>query len=148
MFPIPLPPLREREGDAELLAERFLAGLNDEEGTRKAFTRQAIATIRAYPWPGNVRELRNAVQRAFILADDEVELDFGDLAGDSADGSCLRVPVGTPLAEVERRVIYATLDQCDGHKKRCAEVLGISLKTLYNRLAAYHDAPRADAILR
>ena len=148
VFPIPLPPLREREGDAELLAERFLAGLNDEEGTRKAFTRQAIATLRAYPWPGNVRELRNAVQRAYILADDEVELDFGDLSGDSADGTCLRVPVGTPLAEVERRVIYATLDQCDGQKKRCAEVLGISLKTLYNRLAAYHDAPRGDAVLR
>ena len=148
VFPISLPPLREREGDAELLAERFLAGLNDEEGTRKAFTRQAIATIRAYPWPGNVRELRNAVERAYILADDEVEVDFGELAGEDADGTCVSIPVGTPLADVERRVIYATLDQCDGQKKRCAEVLGISLKTLYNRLAAYRDAPRGDTVRR
>jgi DNA-binding NtrC family response regulator len=77
-----------------------------------------------------------------------VELDFGGLAGASADDTCLRVAVGTPLAEVERRVIYATLDQCGGQKKRCAEILGISLKTLYNRLAAYHGAPRGDAALR
>ena len=142
VFPIPLPPLREREGDAELLAERFLTGLNDEEGTRKAFTRQAIATIRAHSWPGNVRELRNAVQRAYILADDAVDLDFGGIAGDGADAASLRVAVGTPLAEIERQAIYATLDHCGGQKKRCAEILGISLKTLYNRLAAYQDAPR------
>ena len=71
VFPIALPPLREREGDAELLAEHFLAELNDAEGTDKAFSRQSIATIRAHRWPGNVRELKNAVQRAFILADDD-----------------------------------------------------------------------------
>jgi len=148
VFPIALPPLRDRDGDAELLAERFLGLLNDEAGANKAFTRQAIATIRAHRWPGNVRELRNAVQRAYILADDEVDLEFGGLTVAEAAGDCLHVPVGTPLAEVERRMIYATLDQCGGQKKRCAEVLGISLKTLYNRLAAYHDAPRGDAVLR
>ena len=61
VFPIALPPLRDRDGDAELLAERFLGLLNDEAGANKVFTRQAIATIRAHRWPGNVRELRNAV---------------------------------------------------------------------------------------
>src|SRR4030095_4462587 len=70
VFPITLPPLRERDGDAELLAEHFLQQMNDHEGTTKAFSRQAIVTIRAHRWPGNVRELKNAVQRAFILADD------------------------------------------------------------------------------
>ena len=86
VFPIALPPLRERDGDAELLAEHFLRQLNDAEGTAKAFSRQAIATIRAHRWPGNVRELKNAVQRAFILADDDVELDFAGLELRGADG--------------------------------------------------------------
>ena len=137
VFPIVLPPLREREGDAELLAEHFLAELNDTEGTAKEFSRQSIATIRAHRWPGNVRELKNAVQRAFILADDEVDLDFSGLECAAPAGNCLRIPIGTPLAEIERQAIYATLDLCEGNKRRCASMLGVSLKTLYNRLAEY-----------
>jgi DNA-binding NtrC family response regulator len=147
VFPIGLPALREREGDAELLAEHFLQQLNDAEGADKAFSRQAIATIRAHRWPGNVRELKNAVQRAFILSDDEVELDFAGLACAEPVGNCLRVPVGTPLAEIERQAIYATLDLCDGNKRRCAEMLGVSLKTLYNRLSEYQSGPVAVATL-
>lgn len=139
VFPITLPPLREREGDAELIAEHFLAGLNDAEGTAKRFSRQAIATIRAHRWPGNVRELKNAVQRAFILAEDTVDLDFAALECVAAEGKVLQVAVGTSLAEIERRVIYATLDLCEGNKRRCAEMLGVSLKTLYNRLAEYQS---------
>jgi len=139
VFPITLPPLREREGDAELLAEHFLAGLNEAEGTAKAFSRQAIATIRAHRWPGNVRELKNAVQRAFILADAEVELDFAELECVAPAGNVLQIPVGTSLAEIERQAIYATLDLCEGSKRRCAEMLGVSLKTLYNRLAEYQS---------
>jgi len=139
VFPIALPPLREREGDAELLAEHFLAGLNEAEGTAKAFSRQSITTIRAHRWPGNVRELKNAVQRAFILADTEVELDFAGLECAAPVGDCLRIPVGTALAEIERKAIYATLDLCEGNKRRCAEMLGVSLKTLYNRLAEYQS---------
>jgi len=79
VFPITLPPLREREGDAELIAEHFLAGMNEAEGTDKRFSHQSIATIRAHRWPGNVRELKNAVQRAFILAEETVDLDFAAL---------------------------------------------------------------------
>ena len=137
VFPIALPPLREREGDAELLAEHFLQQLNDAEGTAKGFSRQAIVTIRAHRWSGNVRELKNAVQRAYILADEHVELDFAGLACVEPAGNCLRIPVGAPLAEIERQAIYATLDLCDGNKRRCAEMLGVSLKTLYNRLSEY-----------
>jgi len=141
VFPIALPPLRERDGDAELLAEHFLRELNDAEGTAKVFSRNAIATIRAHRWPGNVRELKNALQRAFILADAdaEIELDFAGLELAVPTGNSLRVEVGTPLAEIERRAIYATLDLCEGNKRRCAEMLGVSLKTLYNRLAEYHS---------
>ena len=148
VFPIALPPLRERDGDAELLAERFLAQHNDDDGTDKQFSRQSIATIRSHRWPGNVRELRNAVHRAFILADDIVELEFAGLAYAEPSGECLRVPVGTPLAEIERQAIYATLDLCEGNKRRCAALLGVSLKTLYNRLSDYHAGATNIAVLR
>ncbi len=146
VFPIALPPLRDRDGDSEMLAEQFLRELNDAEGTRKRFSRQAVATIRAHRWPGNVRELRNAVHRAFILADEVVDLDFAGLAAPAPEGECLRVPVGTPLAQIERQAIYATLDLCDGNKRRCAQMLGVSLKTLYNRLTEYQDSPAAAAL--
>ncbi len=139
VFPIALPPLREREGDAELLAQHFLRQLNDAEGTEKAFSRQAVVTLRSHGWPGNVRELKNAVQRAYILADDCVDMDFASVDCTAPVGNCLRIPVGTSLADIEREVIYATLDMCQGSKRRCAEMLGISLKTLYNRLAEYQS---------
>jgi DNA-binding NtrC family response regulator len=143
VFPIAVPPLRERDGDAELLAEHFLRQLNETERTRKTFSRQAITIIRSYRWPGNVRELKNAVQRAHILSDDIVDIDFLGTDAEAPAGECLRVPVGTPLAEIERQAIHSTLDLCEGNKRRCAEMLGVSLKTLYNRLAEYQSAPAA-----
>ncbi|HET9047049.1 MAG TPA: sigma-54 dependent transcriptional regulator, partial [Casimicrobiaceae bacterium] len=142
VFPIALPPLRERDGDTELLAEHFLQGLNAEAGTQKRFSRAAISTIRTHRWPGNVRELRNAVHRAYIMADDIVELDLAGLACPPVEGECIRVPVGTSLAEMERRAIFATPDHCAGNKRRAAEILGVSLKTLYNRLSAYQSETR------
>jgi len=137
VFPIVLPPLRERDGDTELLAEHFLQNLNVEGGVSKRFSRAALTTIRAYHWPGNVRELKNAVHRAFIMAEEFVELDLSGLACPAVEGECLRMPVGTSLAEMERQAIFATLDHCRGNKRRAAEMLGVSLKTLYNRLTAY-----------
>jgi len=145
VFPIAIPALRERDGDAELLAEHFLRQLNEADGTHLEFSRQAIATIRSYHWPGNVRELKNAVQRAYIMADGVVDLDFAGLSNTEPAGDCLSVRVGTPLAEIERRAIYSTLDLCDGNKRRCAEMLGLSLKTLYNRLSEYQSTPAAVA---
>jgi len=140
VFPIVLPPLRERDGDAELLAEHFLRELNEAEGTHKMFSRAAIAVIRSHRWPGNVRELKNAVQRAFILCDTMVDLDPAGLVSAAPEDRCLRVPLGRPLAEIEKQVIGSTLDMCEGNKRRCAELLGVSLKTLYNRLAEYQSA--------
>ena len=137
VFPIVLPPLRERDGDTELLAEHFLQNLNVESAMSKRFSRAALTTIRAYHWPGNVRELKNAVHRAFIMAEEFVELDLAGLACPAVEGECLRMPVGTSLAEMERQAIFATLDHCRGNKRRAAEMLGVSLKTLYNRLTAY-----------
>jgi DNA-binding NtrC family response regulator len=148
VFPIALPPLREREGDAELLAEHFLQQLNVDERTSKRFSRAAMQVVRQHGWPGNVRELKNAVHRAYILADEIIDLEFGSLACSAPVGDCLRLPVGTPLAEIERQAILATLDLCVGNKRQCAQMLGVSLKTLYNRIAAYQSAGLPSAALR
>jgi DNA-binding NtrC family response regulator len=139
VFPISLPPLRNRGADVELLAAHFLAALNDEAGTSKTLSRRSLDVLRAHPWPGNVRELKNCVQRAFILADSQVELEhmLPAATGDVEDPSRLVFPLGTPLAAMEKRTILATLAHCQGNKRRAAQVLGVSLKTLYNRLNEY-----------
>jgi DNA-binding NtrC family response regulator len=146
VFPIDVPPLRAREGDAALLGRHFLENLNRAHGTDKKFSAAASATLRAHTWPGNVRELRNAVERAYILCDDLLELDPEAMQSTVVSGQPeLRIPIGTRLADVERSLIEATLGHFMGNKRRAAEVLGCSLKTLYNKLAAYQrtDAPAA-----
>jgi two-component system response regulator AtoC len=140
VFPINLPPLRERREDVDLLSEHFLAQLNREQDTRKTFTGPALQRLRTHTWPGNVRELRNLVHRAYILAEDQIGLDCLPLGVQETAGSSLNVKVGTSLGEAERRLILATLEDCEGDKKKAAEVLGISLKTLYNRLNEYKGA--------
>ena len=140
VFPIALPPLRDRREDVDLLAEHFLALLNKEHDTSKEFTRPALNRLRSHHWPGNVRELRNLVHRAFILAEDHIGLDCLPLGVQESAGSSLALKVGTSLGEAERRLILATLEECEGDKKKAAEVLGISLKTLYNRLNEYKSA--------
>ena len=146
VFPIDVPPLRAREGDAALLGRHFLGILNRANGTDKKFSAAASATLRAHSWPGNVRELRNAVERAYILCDEVIELqpEAGPATATSGQPE-LRIPIGTRLADVERSLIEATLGHFMGNKRRAAEVLGCSLKTLYNKLAAYQrtDAPAA-----
>jgi len=138
VFPIHLPTLWERREDIELLAEHFLALLNKDEGTSKKFTQTAIDRLRSHRWPGNVRELRNVVQRAFILAEEDIGIDAIPLGvPEQAAGSSLNLKVGTSVAEAERRLILATLEQFGNDKKKAAEVLQISLKTLYNRINQY-----------
>jgi DNA-binding NtrC family response regulator len=139
VFPIALPPLRDRGDDVILLAEDFLEALNREsDGAPKAFTRAALDRLKAHSWPGNVRELRNVVQRAFILAPNDIGIDALPLGVvEEKLGTNLAVRVGTPIEEAERRLILATLEHCAGDKKKAAELLKISLKTLYNRLSVY-----------
>jgi two-component system, NtrC family, response regulator AtoC len=141
VFPVNIPPLRERGTDIELLAQYFLDQHNREQGTKKTFSRAAIAKLYSHTWPGNVRELKNYVQRAFILSDTVIEPDMATsnfVEPDNAE--VLTVRIGTPLEEIERRVTFATLASCGNVKRRAAEILGISLKTLYNRLEAYAKA--------
>jgi DNA-binding NtrC family response regulator len=139
VFPLHLPPLREREADVKLIAEQFLKDLNQAEDTAKFFLPEAQDLLMDWHWPGNVRELRNVVQRAYIMADDAINtaclpLDSGKARNKSNGGPFLQVRVGSTVAEVERTLTLATLQQCGGVKEKAAQMLGVSLKTLYNRL--------------
>ena len=198
VFPIELPPLRERLDDVALLADHFLAAICEQEGHKRRFSPAALTRLGQYRWPGNVRELRNAVQRAYVMATAEViderwlpaadvqaagteaaapQADASviaaasaaaaaaiatavtetresaraatDTARDTPPGTddCVVLPIGTSMAEAERLLMLATLRHYNHHKERTAAALGISLKTLYNRLKDYaaDEATRRDS---
>ncbi len=139
VFPIHVPPVRERGEDVDLLATHFLAQLNRKEGTRKEITRAARERLLLHEWPGNVRELKHQIERAFIMSPHQIDagcLSIPEGSLSATSGASLEIRVGMPLAEAERMLTLATLDHF-GEKKKAAEVLGISLKTLYNRLNGY-----------
>jgi transcriptional regulator with PAS, ATPase and Fis domain len=146
VFPITLPPLRNRGDDVELLAAYFLAELNEQAQTQKRLSTVARAMLRQHPWPGNVRELKNCIERAFILGDGVLEvtpLVPGDGAredGPAVDGERLNIRVGSRIHDMERSLIEATLDYFKGNKRRAADALGCSLKTLYNKLNGYSQS--------
>ena len=141
VFPIELAPLRQRRDDIELLAEHFLDVLNKDAGTTKKLTAAALKRLRTHPWPGNVRELWNVLQRAYLLAEADIDVDSLPLGVVEEIGvSGLALKVGTSIPEAERRLILATLEHYGGDKKKAAEVLKISLKTLYNRLSVYRGS--------
>ncbi|GAB5099446.1 sigma-54 dependent transcriptional regulator [Caballeronia sp. LP006] len=141
---INLPPLRERDDDIALVAEQFVDELNRENhiagitsGSPKrispAFLRECIAN----EWPGNVRELRERVRRAYHASGETIETLRADEQGGSGrglNGSSVQVTVGTALADVEDMLIRATLEAVGGTRHRAATLLGISPKTLYNKL--------------
>jgi len=146
VFPIAMPPLRDRLQDVELLADHFLGRINHRDGSTKRWSPEAMVKLLAHHWPGNVRELKNAVERAAILADSIIGPDLVAVSGGrartaaAAQGAVLHVQVGSSLDEVERRLILATLAELNGDKRRTAETLGIGLKTLYTRLSVYEAA--------
>jgi two-component system, NtrC family, response regulator HydG len=140
-FVIRLPPLRERADDIELLVNYFIKELNVQYETRKVPSQAMIERFRTYEWPGNVRELKHAVHRAFLLTedDDEVDLPAGFETALGPQGGISGVRAGRAIREVEKELILKTLEHFDGDKKAAAETLGISLKTLYNRLHEYEN---------
>jgi transcriptional regulator with PAS, ATPase and Fis domain len=140
-FPIQIAALRERGEDIELLVRHFLNEFNHLHGTKKTLSSKMMPELRRCLWPGNVRELRNFIQRACILADEVVDFSVPVSVTDlsTTDSKHLAIRVGITLAEVDRQLILATLSYCNGAKKRTAHLLGISLKTLYNRLEEYGD---------
>jgi transcriptional regulator with PAS, ATPase and Fis domain len=154
VFPICVPPLRDRDSDVQLLIDHFLQQLNDQYDTEKSLAPELCAAFQRHSWPGNVRELRNAVERAFILADKVLQVPPLDLAMSNmvaanqsyATADMISLPIGSKLADAERLLIETTLRQCNGNKRRTADLLGCSLKTLYNKLHAYGaTTPRASA---
>jgi DNA-binding NtrC family response regulator len=147
-FPMAVPPLRERPEDILPIADLFLQRLNDRYETRRHLSAEGAERLQTYSWPGNIRELKNIIQRAYILSD-------GDLLTPTLpDGVCrpiaetdktITFSVGTPMHEIERRMLFKTLAYFDNNKAKAAQALGVTTKTIYNRLTAYKaPAPSGD----
>ena len=159
VFPIPLPPLRDRKDDLPFLTAALLNDLNLKHNTKVTdVAKEVMERFRLYNWPGNVRELRNAMERAVILAGEgtimgsHLSASFGGstspalVAGAasvaatpaaSVNGDELRIQVGSTIEQAERALIELTLEHTRHNKTRAAEVLGISQKTLFNKLKEY-----------
>lgn len=142
-FALWLPPLKDRGSDIIGLSRVFLHELNEQNKTDAVLTEEVEQALMEYSWPGNVRELRSVIERAYIVGNSEITLaelpPLHDEGNPIEQGEYLRVSVGSSLDDSERRLIFATLDANHGDKKRTAQVLGISLKTLYNRLNRYAE---------
>jgi DNA-binding NtrC family response regulator len=145
VFHIHLPPLREHKEDLPPLVEHLLAEISEKHGKKiTGVGADVLDLFKSYPWPGNVRELRNVLERAAIAADrstisrQHLPSDFGHARLASGEGlGGVRFPVGTTVDEVERELILQTLSATSQNKTRAAELLGISLKTLHNKLKEY-----------
>jgi two-component system response regulator HydG len=138
VIPIVVPPMRERREDIPLLCDHFLQRYCRKNGKDiKGFVRRALDVLMDYSWPGNVRELENAIERAVVLARQDV-LDIGDFpphmaSRGVAEGQVV-FSIGTPLDEVERRLIRETLRHTNGDKRLAAQLLGIATRTIYRKL--------------
>jgi two-component system response regulator HydG len=135
---ITCPRLTDRRDDVPLLVDHFLEAYCRKNGRpRMHVTREALDALMSYDWPGNVRELENVVERAVVLGKDDL-LGVDDLPGSitraERRASDLVFGIGTPLEEIERRVIKATLDHTKGDKQLAAQLLGISARTIYRKL--------------
>jgi two-component system response regulator HydG len=143
---IPVPTLAERREDIGLLAEAFLRRFSEKNAKPlDGFTREAINRLVRHPWPGNVRELMNAVESAVVLTRtslievSDLPIDLQDAGSDGAQRGVLDDALdGMTLEAVEKTVILKTLDATGGNKSECARRLGITRKTLHNKLKQYH----------
>jgi DNA-binding NtrC family response regulator len=139
-FVISLPPLRERGDDIDLLVGHFVADLNERYGTQKRPSADFLEHCRKYSWPGNVRELKHVVHRAYLLsegASSEIQVSQGFENPFALENGSQGLQPGRAIRDVERELIIKTLKHYRGDKKVAADTLGISLKTLYNRLNDY-----------
>ena len=145
VFPIKLPPLRERPDDIPVLAEAFLRDAAARNGrTVTAIAPAALQRLQGYAWPGNVRELRNVIERAVLLVDgDTIEtphlpegLSVTDATSEAVPA--LTLPFGITLDEAEKALILQSLQLTGNNKTRAAAILGINVKTLHNKLTRYY----------
>ncbi|MDY7227931.1 enhancer binding protein Nla6 [Hyalangium rubrum] len=141
VFQIHLPPLRERREDIPILVQHFVEKFRGDSAKRVTGVHpEAMEVLKGHEWPGNIRELRNAVERAVILCDGELitrEHLPPDMAGKSPERHTFRLPYGLSLDAVEREYILGSLQRNGNNKARTAEILGVSEKTLYNKLNRY-----------
>jgi DNA-binding NtrC family response regulator len=142
VLPIQVPPLRERKGDVEVLAQHFLGEYAKAHDAPDQLKGDVIQALNRYHWPGNVRELKHTILRMAILnrgkeAIDKLPESFDRPINLNADDAQFRP--GMSIREVEKSLIEKTLKHFDGNKTQTAEALGISLKTLYNRLTEYEE---------
>ncbi|MGB6975291.1 MAG: sigma-54 dependent transcriptional regulator [Terracidiphilus sp.] len=152
VFHIRMPPLRDHLDDLPAMADAMVREMNQKHGRRVAGVGPAfLDRAMAYAWPGNARELRNTVERAVILCPDGVPLDAAHLprnfgSGRSAalsapaDNNLIPVRVGNTVGEAERLLILRTVESTGHNKTRAAEILGVSLKTLHNKLKEYSQS--------
>jgi len=157
VFQVQLPPLRERHGDLPALSEALVSMLNRKHSARvTGVSKEVMADFERYAWPGNVRELRNVLERAVILAAEGAILErhlppsFGGAPPERSaiaqdDPNSVRLRVGATVDEAEEALIFATLQYTKNNKTRAAEILGISLKTLFNKLKEYGAAAEVEA---
>jgi DNA-binding NtrC family response regulator len=155
VVPIPVPPLRERREDVPFLAEDFMRRFSRKHGVQvRGFSEEALKVLTGHNWPGNVRELQNVIERAVILTNEggviqpeqlgitkASALSAAPTTGPvaSTQSSPGAVADGTPtLAEIEKRHIIVTLDQCKGNRTQAAKLLGVSIRTLRNKLHEYN----------
>ena len=141
VFAIELPPLRERKQDIPYLLKYFLHLFNMElKKEIKGFTREAVQVLKNYSWPGNIRELRNIVLRAMLGATDVIDVRHlpRQIQDNKLGREIISFKAGTPLSEVEKTMIIQTLKAVNGNKLKAAEILGISRRSLYNKLEDYH----------
>ena len=146
VFSIHLPSLEERKEDLSLLAQHLVTQLAEKHNRPARFlSPSALSALQFHAWPGNVRELRNVIERAVIICSGE-QIERHHFAPYPIEQrerlrneDTLSLPVGTPLEEVERQMIMRTLQKTKNNKTRAAELLGISLKTLHNKLNLYRE---------
>jgi transcriptional regulator with PAS, ATPase and Fis domain len=149
VFHVHLPPLRERKEDIPAIADSLISLLNSKHECRVTGVSAEVQEVfQSYNWPGNVRELRNALERAVILAGQgnierqHLSSTFTSPAAEapSTEGDCVQFRLGTTVEEAERGLILRTLEHTKNNKTKAAEILGISLKTLHNKLKEYGTA--------
>ena len=154
VFNIQLPPLREHKEDLTALVQALLADMNEKHNRNvAAISEQVTSALQSYAWPGNVRELRNTLERAIIVCEGAViEMKhlppgFGQVVPRAPvqEANAVRLGVGTTVDEAERLLILKTLEATNNNKTRAAEILGISLKTLHNKLKEYGGQAGGDA---
>jgi DNA-binding NtrC family response regulator len=157
VFNIHMPPLREHREDVPGLVELLLAEMSEKHGRKVAAVSEAVLNqFNNYSWPGNVRELRNTIERAIIVCDGGVietkhlPPGFGQapLRAIASDPDAVRLGVGTTVEEAEKMLILKTLEATSNNKTRAAEILGISLKTLHNKLKEYGSATQEAAVVK